>query len=367
MFIEACELLPLRIPVRPERLSFGSVDTMHYVLVCLKDDEGNEGWGEAAILQGPFWSEESQESVYFTLKNYLLPQIKGHVSEKKLHAILSSIRGNNFAKSALEMAWLDLHCRRSSTPLVKYLGGSKRNRLSISWTIAGSSIEEEAAEAEGRIAMGWKILKLKTGNLSLSEDLERMKVIASLAKGRAGVRVDANQGWDEHRALKAMQLADRLEMDFVEQPLPAWDLEGMHRLADSFTTPVLADEGVCTLHDAQMNIRQKAADAFSYKLEKSGGFRESMQIAALAHRNRIKGYMGCMIETGIGTAAYAAFALACPSLEFGTELFGPLRISADITSGLEYEKGSLLPPEGAGLGISVDRSSIRHFFVKNFC
>ena len=63
MQISGIELFPVRIPMESEQLSFGRVDTMHFVLVRLKEASGVDGWGEAAILQGPYWSSESQESV----------------------------------------------------------------------------------------------------------------------------------------------------------------------------------------------------------------------------------------------------------------------------------------------------------------
>ena len=57
------------IPVRrPHVMSFTTLRAVNFVFVRLTTDDGLVGWGEAACLGGPTWSEESAESVAATIE-----------------------------------------------------------------------------------------------------------------------------------------------------------------------------------------------------------------------------------------------------------------------------------------------------------
>jgi len=85
----------------------------------------------------------------------------------------------------------------------------------------------------------------------------------------------------------------------------------------------------------------------------------AQMINSIARKYRIDSYVGCMIETSIGTAAYLNFAATIPELEYGCELFGPLRIRDDVVSKkIEYRNGNAIVPSGPGLGITVDEKKL---------
>ena len=353
--LENINLYPIKIAIKPEKLSFGSVKEMHYVMVEAKDKE-ESGYGEAAVLQGPYWSEESMESIYFTIKNYIAPILIGkEIDVFTMNTHLDKIRGNPFAKAAVEMSLFDLIGKKLGKSIAEMLGGPKREKLQLSWTLASNSTKKDISDANEMIERGFRIFKIKVGSLPIKKEIERVTAIINEVSDKASIRVDANQGYDFKQANEFLKALDSLNMSFVEQPVPSWDLASMSKLGSRYKTPILADESLRTSQDAKAIIAKKAASAFSYKLEKSGGFIESANIEKIARKENIKGYMGCMIETSIGTAAYANFASYVTDLSFGTELFGPLRIMDDIVEdGLTYDKGSLIRPKGAGLGIRVD-------------
>ncbi|MEM4091320.1 MAG: enolase C-terminal domain-like protein [Thermoplasmatales archaeon] len=362
--LDGIELYPLKIPIKPEKLSFGSVNEMHYVIVEASE-KGEKGYGEAAVLQGPYWSEESIESIYYTIKNYIAPVLVGKdINVYSLENLLNRVKGNLFAKAAVEMSLFDLLGKKTGKNISDLLGGAKRERLPVSWTLASNSARTDIVDAKRMIENGFRIFKIKVGSLPLEKEIERVKKIVEELNGQVSIRVDANQGFSLKQAEKFLENIDPLNITFFEQPVPSWDLKSMSKLASTYQTPILADESLRTLQDAEALIAAKAAKGFSYKLEKSGGFVNSARIERLARKKNIIGYMGCMIETSIGTAAYANFASYVSNLEFGTELFGPLRIMRDVVEdGLVYEDGYLVRPKGAGLGIRVDVKKLKKLSV----
>ena len=179
------------------------------------------------------------------------------------------------------------------------------------------------------------------------------------------IRLDANAGWDYITAFKGINAMEKFDIEFLEQPLPKWDIDNMARLGNAIKTPIMADESVCTLQDAINIIRKDAASIFSLKAEKHGGLYNSKKVAGIAEGAGISCYVGCMIETGIGTAAYAHLAASTKNVTYGCELFGPLAIKEDIiVDPIKYEKGYIFVPEGPGLGIELDEDKIEKFIVK---
>lgn len=369
MQISGIELFPVRIPMESEQLSFGRVDTMHFVLVRLKEASGVDGWGEAAILQGPYWSSESQESVYYTIARYLSPLILGKEMGTAFEAqrLMDGVRGNPFAKAAIEMALMDIEGKMKGKSVASMLGGRRRDKLAVSWTLAANDAARDCIRAEEMISRGWTILKVKVGSLPVEDEILRVRRIFEIVRGRAGLRIDANQGWSMKQAIQAFEKLDRLGLDFIEQPLRKGDFDGLAKLASCYSTPIMADESAESPEDVSLIARDRCASIISYKIEKSGGFSNSAEMERIAFENGLEGYMGCMIETSIGNAAYAAFASCVRKLSYGTELFGPLRLSEDVAaSAMTYDNGHLRLSEAPGLGIKVDMDRVGKYSCKGW-
>jgi L-alanine-DL-glutamate epimerase-like enolase superfamily enzyme len=147
--------------------------------------------------------------------------------------------------------------------------------------------------------------------------------------------------------------------DFLEQPLPKWDLAGLAELRNKSAIPLMADESLSDAHSALNILHEGAADILSYKLTKLGGLARSLSVYHLATGAGLGAYIGCMIETSLGTAAYLHFGAVLPRLDYGCELFGPLLLSGDIASKpVAYENGQVLVPEGPGLGVDVEEAEV---------
>jgi L-alanine-DL-glutamate epimerase-like enolase superfamily enzyme len=173
------------------------------------------------------------------------------------------------------------------------------------------------------------------------------------------LRVDANQGWDRPTARRAVRALEPYGLDFVEQPVPRWDLEGLAMIAERAPMPIMADESCFTDHDALALARLGSISILSLKLTKSGGLLGSLAIARVAEAAGMGCYVGCMIETSLGTAAYLHLALAAAPVTWGCELFGPLLLAGDVTRRpVRYADGCILSLGGPGWGVDVDEKAL---------
>ncbi len=363
LVIEEIKTDILDIPlIRPHKMSFGTVKEVNIVLVRIINKDGLIGIGEASTLGGPTWSEESAETIKVIIDRYL-----ASIIERKnlldypsiLREMDFRVKGNHFAKAAIEMAFFDILGKYFKQPVHFFLGGKYRDKIPLSWSIASENVEEEIKEAVLKREEGFKIFKVKVGALSLKEDINRIKTLREKLGTSIGLRVDVNQGWDLITAMRAVEELKPYNLDFIEQPLPKWNSEGLSEIRKRSSIPIMADESLTDEFEALKIINNRAADIFSYKLTKMGGFTSAKKIYSITEAAGLSSYIGCMIETGVGTAAYLHFAASLPELVYGCELWGPLLLKYDICSNpIKYENGYVYVPQGNGLGIEVKQEKI---------
>ncbi len=354
------------IPVRrPHQMSFTTLEAVNFAFVRLETSDGLTGWGEAACLGGPTWSEESAESVAATIERYVAPWLVGRDATKieSLRGEMARrVQGNPFARAAVEMALWDVNGRALGVPVHRLLGGRVRDRVPLSWSLAVSDGDAEVAEAKEKVALGHRIFKIKTAAHPVAHDVERVRRIREAVGPEVALRVDANQGWDRPTALRAIRALEPYRLDFVEQPVPRWDLEGMAEIARAVAVPIMADESCFSPHDALTIARLGGVSILALKLTKSAGILGAMAVARIAEAAGMGCYVGCMIETSLGTAAYLQVALAATPVTWGCELFGPLLLAGDVVRRpVPYADGCILSLEGPGLGVDVDEAALKEW------
>ena len=354
------------IPVkRPHKMSFTTLEAVNFAFVRLETADGLVGWGEAACLGGPTWSEESAESVAVTIERYIAPWLVGRDAagiEPLRQEMARRVQGNPFARAAVEMALWDLNGKALGVPVHRLLGGRVRESVPLSWSLAVESSDAEVAEARAKVALGHRIFKIKTAAHPVAHDVERVRRLREAVGPDVSLRVDANQGWDRATALQAIRALEPYRLDFVEQPVPRWDLPGMAEIARAVTVPIMADESCCSPHDALAIARLGGVSILALKLTKSAGILGTMAIARIAESAGMSCYVGCMIETSLGTAAYLQMALAATPVTWGCELFGPLLLEGDVTrTPVQYRDGAILALDGPGLGVEVDQARLKEW------
>lgn len=355
--------LPLR---RRHKFAVTEIEQQSLVLVRVRTADGAEGFGEAVAPGGPWWGGESVETMRAIIDGYLAPIAVGHdlAEVQALRAKMDrQVSENRFAKAGLETALYDAWARSLGVPVHALLGGVVRDSIPVTWALGASDADGIITEATAKLEAGEHTsFKLKMGSQDPADDTRRIEKVATALAGRASLRVDLNASWDEPTATRYLPRLQDAGIELVEQPLPAWDVDGMTRLADRLDMPVMADESLRSEHDAFRLARAHAADIFSLKVTKSGGFTVTARIAAVASAAGIPCHGGTSIESSIGTVAALHSYCTLPAVTFGSELFGPLLTADDLLiEPLDYRDGHLRVPDGPGLGVVLDEDKVRHY------
>ena len=359
MKISKLESFPLKIPLQtPFKIATGESSSYEGVLVKLTTDIGIVGWGEAS---------PSQRITGETVKDVLagLDQIRGLLvgrdpleAEALWELIDAELEGHNSTKAAVDIALFDILGKRTNLKVKNLLGGHK-DSIETSITIGIKGINETLKKAGELIREGAKALKLKIG-LDPEEDLEKVKKIRELDEG-VKLWVDANQGYTPEQAISVLKEMEPYGIEFCEQPVAEGDLEGMKRVKDSVGMPIMADESVKSLQDAQRVVQLEACDLVNLKLMKMGGIRKCVKISSLLEGSGIWCMVGCMVETKVGVTAGTHLALALANVKYA-DLDGYLYLtSSPVRGGIIIEEGVNRLLGTMGLGVEVGEKNLAEY------
>jgi len=352
-----------RLPVRmPRQHGIGAVgSTVDNVVVRLKTSDGFVGWGEAApwaVFTG------TAEAAVAALDLYMRPLVVGR-DPQDWTAILRDCEAavvHAFeAKAALETALLDLLGRTAGLPVWALLGGRVRARIPLSFSVANPDFAADRELVAALHAQGLRLFKVKTGFAAHRFDLMRLEALRSDYPDDLDLRVDYNQGMAPADALRRLRDIETFRPTFIEQPVPAEQWEAMAGLTAALDTPILADESVFSPADAFRAVRDRICDAVSVKIMKAGGLRRAQEIAAIADAAGMPCYGGDMFETGIAHLAGAHMIAATPNISLGCEFYqATWYLERDLlTDPFPIRDGSVVVPDGPGLGMVVDPDRVR--------
>jgi muconate cycloisomerase len=362
MKIVSVQAIPYDLPtIRPHKLAMATITDHTLVLVRIRDDEGREGLGEAAII--PHYGAETQYGICQVISEILAPHLIGQdptAFGTLLMRMDRLIKRNSSAKGAIEMACVDLAAKAAGLPADALFGGRTHDRIPVLWVLGTG---EDTEEAEEKLAQGrHNLFLVKIGHGDPLADVARAVAVKRALGDKASIRVDVNQGWDEATATRAIAELEAGGIDAVEQPLPSANIEGMRRLAERFTVTIMADEPIETVEDAFAFARIGAADAFSLKVSKHGGLTNTRKVATIAQAAGLSLFGGTMLESGVGTAASAQPFSTLPTLRWGCQLFGPLLFKDDIAANRpEYRDFDLVVPNGPGFGVVADEDKLAFY------
>ncbi|WP_226667698.1 dipeptide epimerase [Microbulbifer aggregans] len=344
----------LQVPlVTPFKTALRTVECVEDVIVMLETDTGHVGYGNApatAVITG-----DTHGSVIEAVRKIYTPLLLGRdVADLNslTRQIESAMINNTSAKAAVEIALYDLFAQSYKTPLYKILGGGESS-LTTDITISVDYIDKMVADAENAVERGFEILKLKVGK-DIGLDIERIKAVYAAVKGRALLRLDANQGWSPKQAVMAIRGLEEagVLLELVEQPVKAGNLEGMRYISERVKTPIMADESIFGPHEVMDVIQRHAADIINIKLMKTGGISNALKIADLAGLYDVECMVGCMLETSIGVSAAAHVAAAKAPIVSKLDLDVPSLCQFDpVVGGATYKDADIILNESPGLGI----------------
>lgn len=327
-------LARLSIPLRePFATSGGVVAARELVLLKLEDDDGAVGYGEAAPL----------------------PSYDGVSVEDVLDALRRGAPGPPQARTAEEMALLDLEARREGRPL----GEPGAEAIAVNRTLGAGPPEEVAQRAADGAREGFSCFKVKVG---LPDDLDRVAAVRLAVGPWPAIRLDANGAWSVEEAIAAINALAQFDVQLVEQPCRSLDELAAVRAAVS--VPVAADESVATPADVRAAVAAEACDVVNVKLAPSGGFGAAREALREAAQHGMASYLSSTLDGPWGIAAALQLA-AAERVQMACGLATLELFDATLARALPPPHDGLLDvPEGPGLGVDVDECAVAEVLVE---
>jgi len=250
------------------------------------------------------------------------------------------------AIAAMDIALWDLKAKRAGLPLAKLLG-AHRDSVACYNTSGGflsSSVEEICAAIDRSLAAGIGGIKIKVGQPDPMEDLRRLDAITSHLAGRAPLMVDANQQWDRTTALRFGRLVEPLNLEWIEEPLDAYDAEGHAALARELATPIATGEMLASADEHMALIRADAVDFIQPDAPRVGGITPFLRICTQAEAKRMRLAPHFAMEIHLHLAAAYAHEPWVEHFDWLAPLFN---------EALEIRDGRMIVPPRPGLGCSL--------------
>ena len=334
------EIVTLRTK-NPFIIARGGDSEYRVVRITVTDTDGATGWGEAAPSK---YYGETADTVVQVLP--LLAAAIENADAWSLDAIentlASTVRFNGSARAGVSAALHDLVGKRLGAPLYRVWGLDPSASPMTSFTI-GIAPDEKTLRQRVEDAASYPVLKIKLGT---NWDERIVRMVRELAPKKV-LRVDANAAWTPKSTLRIVPLLQELGVEFVEQPLPPGDLEGLRFVRERSALPIIADESCLVSGDIPKLAG--VVDGINIKLAKCGGLREALKMIATARAHDMLVMAGCIIESSLGITAAAQFAPLLDCADFD----GAALVANDPYVGATIEGGVIKLPDAAGLGVTL--------------
>jgi len=336
---------------KPYTIAFKTVTEVRNVFVELLLDDGTTGIGAGNPSEYVVGETIEQSIEALDLRNleYLTGRDIRELNQLT-YETWKNFPDNPSARAAVDIALYDAFTKHLGIPLVKYLG-QKIKKLPTSNTIGIKNVDETLREAQDYIKRGFRVIKVKLGK-DLEEDVERIMKLREKFGNQIVIRIDANQGYTVDQTIQFYGRTYDLDVELIEQPLPAKSIAEMKGLPPEVREVVAADESLITPADAVELIKPpKAAGIFNIKLMKCGGISQALKIADIALHESIDLFWGCNDESIVSITAALHAAFSCANTKY-IDLDGSLDLGNDIVKGgFVLKDGYMYCSDKPGLGV----------------
>lgn len=340
------------------------------VLLRLTDAQGLTGYGETAARG--YVSGEDWPSVSAALRAWL-PAWLGRRFES-FAAVVAALEGarrdlprnRHAAFCALELALLDLAGRHFECSAGTVIGAACHAQVEYTAVVSAGGGRAQAIALRAAKELGVRAIKVKVGGDD-AEDLRLLQQIRDEFGTEISLRIDANCAWDAVTALDRLRRFESLHLDAVEQPCAADDLDGLAAVTASAGVPVIVDESLVSMEDADRLIARRACHVFNIRIAKCGGLLAARKLRERAADAGLRYMLGAQVgETSILAAAGRLFACRSTELMFCEGSYGDLLLAADVAQ-CRVGPGGVGPAlQGDGLGLDVEHAAIAEYVTESF-
>ena len=376
--------LPLRREIRHASAARNSSQNL---LIRCRLRDGTEGWGEG--VPRPYVTGETADGALEQLKETpLKPQLTGDchnwtdVLDRCDQFQLARPRDDprdcygNALRCAIELSVLDAYGRLFGDPLSAVTGlfeparsiRSVRQHVRYSTTITMATHRAESLSAAKMRAFGFRQCKVKVGAAGTNE-AQRLRSIRRWIGRRMDLRLDANEAWAAREVTARITPLLKYKISCVEQPVRHAEVAELAQVRQQLDVPLMLDESLTSLKDAQIAIQQGTCDLFNIRLSKCGGFLQSLRLAAVAREAGLGYQLGCHPgESGILSAAGRHWAVSVGDIRYlegsyDRHLLKESLTQEDVTFGYGGRAPALTGP---GLGVTIDTAAVTRLSTKSW-
>jgi len=283
----------------PFKTALRTVDSFEVFQLKLFGEDGNVGVGE--VVATPKITNVSVEQILIDIKERIIPAFNQLESKDALRNYLHLERmcPNNPAARALgDLAVVDLFHPQSS------------GRILSDVTIPIANMEDFPDLIKARVEAGFTTFKLKLDSSELERNIAKVGAVNALLPHGSTLRVDPNQAWSRDYSLRFLEgiTSIGVEIEYLEQPVDRFDIEGLAFIKKRCQTSIMADESCFNAEDLKKIVQSEAADWINVKILKTGGFTPARKLAEDVIDAGLKLSIGCMMESPIGVKAAMALA-----------------------------------------------------------
>jgi len=377
MRVVALEVRHVRIPLRRKvtHASHTRTDTDNVVVRCVLAD-GSVGYGEG-VPRDYVTGETIDSAIDLLARSDLPAQLAPCPDFASAVRLAEALRlapvpgddrgiGGNAARCAVELAVLDAYGRAFGEPLMNVTRllapdlYEPRDRVRYSGVVGNPKGGKGRAYPLVYRLAGFQQVKLKVG-IPGTDDVKRTRRTRRWLGRRIDLRLDANEAWPPAEAAERIRSLEPFGITSVEQPVRHEDVAALAEVRKQIKTPVMLDESLCGMVDAERAAAGGWCDLFNLRLSKCGGFIPSLRLAQFAVRNGLGYQLGCQVgETAILSAAGRHFATSVKGVRYlegsyDRHLVWESLSAADLTFARNGTAPMLL---GSGLGAAVDPARV---------
>jgi L-alanine-DL-glutamate epimerase-like enolase superfamily enzyme len=356
MRISRIEATPLAIPLRQKfHWASGAQDGANLVLFSVHTEDGVVGFGES-ICEAPGAVAE----VGLLIARQLVGRSVGDVE-----AILRSVwtegrwkttpQFTGFIVAGIEAACWDALGRTLGVPSRQFFGGQVQEELDYFAFLQGDDAAMLAAHA--RELAGHGVFYLKVGRPR--DDDAIVAAVRDAIGPEPLLRIDPNEAWDAATAVERIRRLEACELDWVEQPVPHWDVAGLAHVRRKVDVKIAADQAVYTTRQLREVLEAQAADVVVQGPHDSGGLLPFRRQASTCEAWGLNVNLHAFMQSEISFLAHAQVASTVPNLTTGNQTMHQL-LAERLTTGVDVETpdGRYVVNDLPGHGFEIDASAV---------
>lgn len=358
------EAIHVRVPFRRPLLdATGEFTHRRSWLLRIVDAEGNEGIGEAAL--NPVAADVTTASLASLIRAIVPELAAGRMPAWS--ELAAEGEPGRAAMAAVDGAIGALDAARGASPAGSAAAAGPTS-IPVSAAISFAGPDAGAKAAAQAIELGFGTLKLRAGFERATEQLvDRLRAIRAAIGPEPRLRIDAGGAWDLETAAERIDAIAPFRIEFVEQPLAAWDLTGHAALRERVRVPIALDEGIESEGSARAALAEGAADVVIVKPARVGGHAATMRIAEAAAAAHASVVLGTYSETGVGIAAVLRIAAAMLPSDPGKRPAQGLATAGILVhdllaTPLPIEKGAMAVPGR----VALEESAVERYALERF-